>query len=285
MAAAPKQAYHVHITSRRRWLEFNLRELWQYRDLVLLFTRRSFQVSYRQTILGPLWLFLNPLITAVIYTFVFGEIARIHTDGVPHILFYLCSTTVWSFFSSCLTRNASTFTANARLFSKVYFPRLTVPVSNVLFALIQFGIQMLITAGFLVCYTLNGQVQPNWGAWTMVPVILLHLGLMGLGFGIIISSLTTKYRDLSFLVSFGVQLWMYATPIVYPLAHLADSPIKNLLRLNPLTAPIEAFRYAVLGRGTVDVPGILWSWAITSMVVMFGIMIFNRVEKTSVDTV
>ena len=279
------QTYHTHITSKHRLLDLNLKEVWQYRDLILLFTKRNFTVTYKQTVLGPAWLFLNPLISSIIYAFVFGGIAGIGTDGIPSILFYMCSNAIWIFFSTCVTKNATTFTANAGVFGKVYFPRLTIPISNVISSVIQFGIQMLMVMGFLVYYLVIGEVHPNWGAWLLIPVALLHLGLFGLGCGIVISSMTTKYRDLSILVGFGVQLWMYITPIVYPMSQLGDGLIKTILMVNPVTAPVEMLRYAILGQGTI-MPGYLaLSWGITIAVVLVGIMIFNKVEKTFMDTV
>lgn len=279
------QQYHIHITSKHKWFDLNLKEVWRYRDLILLFTKRSFTVTYKQTILGPAWIFLNPFITSVIYTFVFGGIAGMSTDDVPQILFYLCGNAIWAFFSSSVTNNASTFTANASVFGKVYFPRLTTPISNVLSSVIRFGIQMTMVIAFLAFYVARGTVHPNWWAWLLIPGVLLHLGLMGLGFGIIISSMTTKYRDLSILVGFGVQLWMYATPIVYPLSQLGDGLFKTILMVNPVTAPVEIFRYAVLGQGIIDFGCLALSWLITIIVIVFGVMVFNHVEKTFMDTV
>ncbi len=279
------QTYHTHITSKHRLLELNLKEVWQYRDLIWLFTKRNFTVTYKQTILGPAWLFLNPLISSIIYAFVFGGIAGIGTDNVPSILFYMCGNAIWIFFSTCVTKNASTFTANANVFGKVYFPRLTIPISNMLSSVIQFGIQMLLVMALLVYYVIKGAVNPHWLAWLTIPFVLLHLGLLGLGCGIVISSLTTKYRDLSILVTFGVQLWMYITPIVYPMSQLGDSIIKKLLMLNPVTAPIEVLRYAILGQGTVMPHYLVLSICITLVILLLGIMIFNKVEKTFMDTV
>ena len=279
------QQYHTHISSKHRWFDLNLAEVWRYRDLIVLFTRRSFVLTYKQTILGPAWIFLNPLISSIIYAFVFGGIAGIGTDGVPQLLFYLCSNAIWIFFSSCVTKNAQTFTANAGVFGKVYFPRLTTPISNVLASIIQFGVQMILVLVFLAYYLAKGAVSPNWWAWLLIPVALVHLGVMGLGFGIIISSLTTKYRDLAILVNFGVQLWMYATPIVYPLSQLGDGLMKTILLINPVTAPVELIRYAVLGRGTIVPAYLALSWAITILVAVFGVMLFNHVEKTFMDTV
>lgn len=283
--AYPTERYHTHISSKHRMLDLKLKEVWQYRDLIWLFTKRNFTVTYKQTILGPAWLFLNPLISSVIYAFVFGGIAGISTDGVPGLLFYMCSNAIWIFFSTCVTKNAGTFTANAGVFGKVYFPRLTIPLSNMISSIIQFGIQMLMVLALLVYYVVVGIVQPNWGVWLAIPVVLAHLGLLGLGCGIIISSLTTKYRDLAILVNFGVQLWMYITPIVYPMSQLDDGTIKTILMINPVTAPVELLRYAVLGQGAI-MPGYLaLSAAVTVAVVLFGIMIFNKVEKTFMDTV
>lgn len=280
-----KKEFHTHITSRHRWFDLNLKEVWQYRDLIWLFTKRDFAVTYKQTILGPAWIFLNPIISSVIYAFVFGGIAGIGTDGVPGILFYLTGNAIWNFFASCVTKNAGTFTSNAAVFGKVYFPRLTTPISNVLSAVIQFGVQMLLVLVLLVYYSAVGAVNPNWESWILVPVILLHIGLLGLGCGIIISSLTTKYRDLAILVTFGVQLWMYITPVVYPMSQLGDGLMKMVLMINPVTAPVELFRYAVLGQGTVMPSYLALSAGLTVIVLMIGIMIFNKVEKTFMDTV
>ena len=277
--------FHTHITAKHNWFDLNLKEVWQYRDLIVLFTKRSFALTYKQTILGPAWIFLNPFLTSIIYTFVFGGIAGMSTDGIPHILFYLCSNAIWVFFSGCVTKNASTFTANAGVFGKVYFPRLTTPISNVLSSVIQFGIQMLLVMIFLVYYVATGAISPNWWAWLLIPAVLLHLGVLGLGFGIIISSLTTKYRDLAILVTFGVQLWMYITPIVYPLSQLGDGLMKKILMINPVTTPVEAFRYAVLGQGTIVTSYYVISVIVTLIVAVVGVMIFNKVEKTFMDTV
>lgn len=280
---APK--YHTHITSERKWFELNLKEVWQYKDLIWLFTKRSFVLTYKQTVLGPAWIFLNPILTSIIYTFVFGGIAGMSTDGLPQILFYLSSNAVWSFFSSCITTNATTFTGNANVFGKVYFPRLTTPISNVLSAIIRFGIQMILVLVVLAYYVIKGEVHPNWEAWLLLPVVLLNLGMMGLGIGILISSMTTKYRDLTVLVGFGVSLWMYLTPVIYPLSQMGEGTFRTILLVNPVTAPTEIFRYAVLGQGTIVPEYVALSWAITILVTLFGIMVFNRVEKTFMDTV
>ena len=279
------QKYHTHISSNHKWFDLKLKEVWQYKDLIWLFTKRSFVVRYKQTVLGPAWLFLNPIITSFIFTFVFGGIAGMSTDGIPHMMFYLPSTAIWTFFASCVNTNATTFTANAGVFGKVYFPRLTTPISNVFSAVLEFGIQMVMVFGFWVFYIFTGQISPNYIALLLIPVVLIHLGIMGMGFGIIISSMTTKYRDLSVLVSFGVSLWMYATPVVFPLSTLGDGWMKTVLLINPVTMPVEIFRYAVVGKGTIEPLYLAVSCIFTIVVVLIGIIIFNKVERTFMDTV
>ena len=277
--------YHTHISAQHRLLNLNLKEVWKYRDLIILFTKRNFVVKYKQTILGPAWIFLNPLFSSIIYAFVFGGIAGIGTDGVPAILFYLTSNAIWLFFSTCVVSNARTFTENAGVFGKVYFPRLTTPISNMLSAIIQFFVQMILVGFFLVFFLIRGEVQPNWEAWFAIPVVLIHLGMFGMGCGIIVSSLTTKYRDLAILVDFAVQLWMYATPVVYPMSELGQGWMQTILMINPVTAPVELFRYAVLGQGSILPGALMLSGAVTIIVLLGGIMIFNKVEKTFMDTV
>ena len=285
MEEITNKQYHTHISSKHNLFSLNIKEVWQYKDLIVLFTKRSFTLTYKQTVLGPAWIFLNPLISSLIYAFVFGGIAGIGTDGVPSILFYLTSNAIWTFFASCVNKNATTFTSNAGVFGKVYFPRLTTPISNVLSSIIQFGIQLLLVIGFLVYYLAVGEVSPHWLAWLIIPIETIHLGLLGLGVGIIISSLTTKYRDLTVLVTFGVQLWMYITPIVYPMSQLNMGWMQTILMINPVTAPVEIIRYAILGQGTIMPIYLVISWVLTILVTFFGIMIFNKVEKTFMDTV
>ena len=285
MSEMTQSSYHIHISSKHRWLQLNLKEVWQYRDLIYLFTKRNFVVSYKQTILGPAWIFLTPLFSSIVQAFVFGGIAGIETDGVPMLLFYLCSNAVWTFFSTCLTNNAGTFTENAYVFGKVYFPRLTTPISNILSCAIRFGVQMILVLLFMIYFLIRGEVFPHWAAWLLIPLELAHLGILGMGCGSIVSSMTTKYRDLGVLVGFGVSLWMYLTPIVYPLSIAAEGWMKTLLLINPVTVPVEIIRYAVLGKGTF-----LWgyyglSWMLTLAVAILGIMIFNKVERTFMDTV
>lgn len=277
--------YHIHISSQHKWYDLNLKEVWRYRDLITLFTKRNFVVSYKQTILGPAWIFLTPLFSSIVQAFVFGGIAGIETEGIPTLLFYLCSNAVWAYFSTCLTHNANTFTANAYVFGKVYFPRLTTPISNVLSSIIRFGIQMILVLIFMGYFLIQGTVHPNWLSWLWIPVELVHLGILGMGFGIIISSLTTKYRDLTVLVDFGVSLWMYLTPIVYPLSTVAEGWMKTALMCNPVTVSVELMRYAILGQGTVDWVFYGISWLVTLVVAVLGVMIFNKVERNFMDTV
>lgn len=285
MENTSQQLYHTHISSRHHLLDLRLKEVWQYRDLILLFTKRSFVVRYKQTILGPAWIFLNPLFSSIIYSFVFGGIAGISTEGVPSMLFYLCSNALWLFFSTCVVSNAKTFTENANVFGKVYFPRLVMPVSTVLSSAINFVVQFAMFLLFWVYYALTGQVTPHYEGIVLLPFILLYLGLLGLGCGIIVSSLTTKYRDLAMLVTFGVQLWMYITPVVYPLSTVSEGFLRTILMINPVTCAVETFRWIFLGAG--EMSGLFWgvSVAVMAAVVFVGVIIFSRVEKTFMDTV
>lgn len=276
--------YHTHISARRRLLDLQLKEVWRYRDLILLFTRRTFSVSYKQTILGPLWLFINPLLTALIYVVLFGRIAELSTDGAPQLLFYLAGTALWSFFSACVSRSAATFTANAPLFEKVYFPRLVVPISNMLCAAIQFGIQFLLVCTAAAYYTMQGAITPHFALWPLLPVLLAVVGVMGMGVGVLISALTTKYRDLSVLVGFGLQLWMYATPVVYPASALPDG-LSSILRWNPAAAPMELFRHIVLGTGTAEWGQMLLCTVFAAVLAILSAAVFNRVERSFIDTV
>ena len=279
------KAYHVHISPQKSRFDLKLDEVKQYKDLIFLFTKQSFAVSYKQTILGPLWLFLNPLLSSIIYTVVFGTIAGLSTEGVPKLLFYLVGNAFWGYFSSCLTDNQSTFVGHAHLFGKVYFPRLVVPLSDVLSNTIKLGIQLLLVSGFLIYYCITGAVTPKIAALPLIIPAVLQLGLLGMGCGIIASAMTTKYRDLTVLISFGVRLWMYATPVIYPLSQIPEGTIKKLVLLNPVTQPMEQLRYALLGVGTVSPLYSLLSWGITIVIVLAGILLFNRVERTFIDTV
>ena len=272
------------IKPKTGWFDINLKELVQYKDLIVMFVKRDFKTMYKQTILGPLWIIINPLMTTLMFTIVFGNIANISTDGMPQIVFYMLGTTVWTYFSSCLTKTSSTFTANAGIFGKVYFPRLVTPISTVISGLINFGVQFLMFLGFMAYFMIKGSpIEPN--LWILItPLLLVQLAALALGFGIIISSMTTKYRDLAVLVTFGVQLWMYATPVVYPASQIGGK-LKTLMMLNPVSPIVESFRYAFLGSGSIP-----WNYlgisVVTTLVVLFaGVVLFSRVEKTFMDTV
>ena len=272
------------IKPKTGWFDINLRELVQYKDLIVMFVKRDFKTMYKQTILGPLWIIINPLLTTLMFTIVFGNIANISTDGMPQIVFYMLGTTVWTYFSSCLTKTSSTFTGNAAIFGKVYFPRLVTPISTVISGLINFGVQFLMFLGFMAYFMIKGSpIEPN--LWILItPLLLVQLAALALGFGIIISSMTTKYRDLAVLVTFGVQLWMYATPVVYPASQIGGK-LKTLMMLNPVSPIVESFRYAFLGSGSIP-----WNYlgisVVTTLVVLFaGVVLFSRVEKTFMDTV
>lgn len=279
------ELHHTHITACRGWFDINLKELWQYRDLIAMFVKKDFSLIYKQTILGPAWILLTPFITTVIYTIVFGNIANLSTDGVPKLLFYMAGNALWSFFAACINKTANTFRDNAHVFGKVYFPRLTKPISAVLSATINFGVQMLMFACFWMYFIAIGHVSPHWLTILVLPLVLLVMGGMALGCGIIVSSLTTKYRDLSIVVTFGVSLWMYATPVVYPLSTASEGWIRTVLLANPVTPLMELFRYMFLGQGQISAIGLMWSAVFTALVLMGGVLLFNRVEKTFMDTV
>jgi len=272
------------IKPKRPWFDINLAELWHHRDLIMLFVRRDFVAVYKQTILGPLWFFIQPLFTAIVFTIVFGRIAKIPTDGIPDLLFYLCGTVAWGYFASCLNATSNTFVNNAAIFGKVYFPRLVVPISVVLTNVLQFSIQFILFISFLLYFLFKGApVTPN--LWILAtPVILLQMAILSLGTGITVSSLTTRYRDLSFLMGFAVQLWMYATPIVYPLSQIPDK-YRLFFMLNPMSAVVEGFRFAFLGAGTIRPLEFALSWLITICIFFVGLMLFSRIEKTFMDTV
>jgi lipopolysaccharide transport system permease protein len=272
------------IRPRSGWLDINLEELWHYRDLILLFVRRDFVAIYKQTILGPIWFLLQPLFSTIVFTIIFGKIANIPTDGVPPPLFYMSGIVVWNYFASCLSGTSNTFVDNASIFGKVYFPRLAVPIAIVITNLMTFIIQFSIFLSFLLFFYLKGAtVKPNLLIF-LAPFLILQLGMLGLGFGIIVSSLTTKYRDLKFAVTFGVQLWMYATPIVYPMSQIPER-WRWLSALNPMSAVVEIFRYAFLGAGSVNPLYLFISLGVTLGVLAVGIMLFRRIEKTFMDTV
>ncbi|MFZ1322146.1 MAG: ABC transporter permease [Ignavibacteria bacterium] len=284
MSENSQEEWTLEIKPVSGWFNFHLKDVWRYRDLLMMFVRRDFVAVYKQTILGPFWFFLQPILTTITFTIVFGNIAKISTDGIPPILFYMSGIVSWGYFSDCLTRTSSTFVSNANIFGKVYFPRLVSPLSNVISLLMKFGIQLFLFICFLIYYSVNGaNVNPNWYI-LLTPVLLLLMAGLGLGFGIIVSSLTTKYRDFSFLVSFGVQLLMYATPVIYPLSALPEK-YKWIVLANPMTAIIDTFRFAYLGAGTLNAGNLIYSSIFMVVIMSIGIVIFNRVEKTFMDTV
>ena len=273
------------IEPQRRLFDLHLRDLWRYRDLVLLFVRRDFVAVYKQTILGPLWYLIQPIFTTVIFTFIFGSIAKLSTDGLPQFLFYMSGTVVWSYFADCLTKTSDTFVNNYQLFGKVYFPRLAVPVAILISSLITFLIQFALFLAFIVFFLVRGTaLQFNWHWIAAAPILIFIMAGLGLGLGITVSSLTTKYRDLRFLVQFGVQLLMYATPVIYPVSSI---PLRFqwIILANPMTPIVETFRYAFLGAGDANIGHLLYSFGFMVVVVIIGSIIFNRIEQTFMDTV
>jgi lipopolysaccharide transport system permease protein len=280
-----EKEWDVIIKSDRKLWHFGFSELWRYRDLVMLFVRRDFVANYKQTVLGPLWHIIQPLLTTLTFTIIFGNIAGLSTDGSPKILFYLSGIIAWSYFSLGLTKTSSTFVANAHIFSKVYFPRLSVPVSVVISNLISFGIQLLTFGGFLL-YFVFVEGYSFQGNFTLIflPVLLVLMAFLALGAGILVSSLTTKYRDISFLVGFGVQLMMYFSPVIFPL-DTVNGNLKYLLLANPMTPIIEAFRYSLLGTGEFNWMHIAYSFTVTLIFLFGGVIVFNKVERSFNDTV
>jgi len=266
------------------WFELHLGDLWRYRDLVSLFVRRDFVSLYKQTILGPLWFIIQPLLTTLTFTLIFGNIARLSTDGLPKILFYLSGITAWSYFSDCLMKTSDTFNGNSSLFGKVYFPRLAVPMSIVISNLIKFGIQLGLFLGFYFYFLAKGaEIHVTW-ALLLLPVLVLLMAALGLGSGIIVSAMTTRYRDFRYLVQFGTQLLMYSTPVIFPLSKLPEQ-YRWIMLANPMTPVIETFRFAFLGTGTFSWPLLGISAAATTLILAAGVLLFNRVEKTFMDTV
>jgi lipopolysaccharide transport system permease protein len=279
-----KNEWDMIIRPQRSWWDLRLGELWRYRDLIWLFVWRDFVAYYKQTILGPLWYLIQPILTTVVFTVIFGNIAKLSTDGLPPFLFYLAGNTVWSYFSTCLVNTSNTFTQNAAIFGKVYFPRLAIPVSVIISNIISFGIRFGVFLAFMVYFILTGATfRPTW--WILLlPFFLLLMAGIGLGLGIIISSLTTKYRDLQQLVGFSVQLLMYAAPVIYPLSTV-QGVWRWLLIANPITPVIEVFRLAFLGISSLEPIYLLYSAAFMLVVLLIGVLIFNHVEATFMDTV
>jgi lipopolysaccharide transport system permease protein len=272
------------IEPRTGLLDLRLAEIWRYRDLVMMFVRRDFVANYKQTILGPLWFFLQPLLTTLTFVLIFGRVAGLSTDGLPMMAFYLAGITIWNYFAETLNKTASVFRDNAQMFGKVYFPRLTMPVSIVISNLVRFGIQfglfLLVWAYF---FLYKGAIQPNLYI-LLTPLLVFIMGLLGLGFGMIISALTNKYKDLIFLLTFGIQLAMYATPVIYPVSSLSDK-YKWLIMANPMAPIVETFRFAFLGSGTFSWVYLGYSFGFSIIALLLGTIIFNKVEKSFTDTV
>ncbi len=275
------------IKPREKLLQLNLREVWDYRDLCSLFVRRNITTQYKQTVLGPLWYVIQPMITVVMYMVVFGGIAKIPTDGLPQPLFYLGGICMWQYFNDCLTKTSSTFTANASIFGKVYFPRLIMPISTVLSNLLRFAIQFGLFLAVYAIYQIwiiPGEIHTNWYA-LLIPLLVLMLAGLALGFGILFSSMTTKYRDMQLLLDFFVRLWMYATPVIYPMSVITNDKLRMIMSLNPLTGIVEAFKYGMLGEGQFSWGMLGYSFIFMIVLLTIGIVIFNRVQRTFMDTV
>ena len=291
------ETWDLEIKPQSHLLDINLREVWRYRDLLWMFVKRDFTAQYKQTILGPLWHFIQPLFTTVVFLVVFTNIAKISTDGVPPVLFYMSGITIWNYFSSCLNATSNTFVANAGIFGKVYFPRLVIPLSTVMSNIVKFGIQFLLLLAAMLWFKLApstpstplplaDKFNPStFTSLTLIPAIILIMAGLGLGLGIIISSMTTKYRDLTVLIGFAVQLLMYATPVVYPLSTITSDKLRFWITLNPLTPLVEAFRYAMLGVGSFNYASFGYSIGFMVITLIIGLLIFSKVEKTFMDTV
>ena len=280
-----EKGWTMIIRPQEKLWKVNLGEIWAYRDLIELFVKRNIVVQYKQTILGPLWYLIQPILTVIMNMVVFGGIANMSTDGVPQALFYLAGNVCWFYFSDCLNQTSSTFVANQGMFGKVYFPRMVVPISTVLSNLLRFGIQVGLFVAFWLYYFATGSdISLNW-AILLVPVLVFMLAGLGLGFGILISSFTTKYRDLTILFTFVVQLWMYATPIVYPISMVTNEKLRTIIMLNPMTSIIEAFKYATLGQGYFSWSALGYSFAFMTILLVWGIVVFNKVQRSFMDTV
>ncbi|MCW8896656.1 MAG: ABC transporter permease [Flavobacteriales bacterium] len=275
--------WDIIIQPKRSVLDINLKQLYNYKDLLFLFVKRDVITIYKQTILGPIWFFVQPILTMVIYVFVFGKIANISTDGIPQPLFYLSGIIIWNYFSSCFSLTANTFTGNAGIFGKVFFPRLIVPLSQIISNLIKFFIQFLLFLTVFFYYLSNNTVNPSY-LIILLPLLLLIIAGLGLGFGLIFSSLTTKYKDLKFLMQFGVQLLMYATPIIYPLSTIPEK-YQFWIKLNPITHIIETFKTAFLGSGQLSTNGLIYACVFTLITLTLGVLIFNKTEQKFMDTV
>ena len=280
-----KEQWTLVIGPHDKLWHVDFREIWKYRDLISLFIKRNIVVQYKQTILGPLWYIIQPVLTVIMNMVVFGGIAGMSTDGMPQVLFYLAGNVCWFYFSDCLNQTSKTFVDNQSMFGKVYFPRLVVPIATVLSNLLRFGIQMgLFVILYIYYFVSDSPICPNWYI-LLIPVFVIMLAGLGLGFGILVSSLTTKYRDLTILFTFLVQLWMYATPIVYPISMVPEGKLRMLLLANPMTSIIEAFKYATLGQGYFSWTVLGYSFVFMIVLLLIGVVIFNKVQRSFMDTV
>lgn len=279
----PQQQWTETIESNHSLFDLKLKEVWRYKDLVYMFVKRDFVSGFKQTILGPLWFFINPIFTTIVFVFVFGNIAKLSTDGIPQVLFYLAGITLWNYFSSCLTGTSNIFTANASIFGKVYFPRLVMPITIVISNLMKFGVQFMLFLAVWIFYFSKGQIQPN--IWILAtPFLIVLMAIFALGVGMIFSALTTKYRDLQMLLTFGVSLMMYATPVIYPVSSITGV-WKKLAYYNPLTGIFECFKYGWMGSGEFTLEMLLISTGIILVLLVIGTVTFNKVEKSFMDTV
>lgn len=282
---AQEKEWDLIIEPKNKWYQLDVASLWKYKDLLLLLVRRDFVAVYKQTILGPIWFFIQPIITTLTFTVIFGNIANISTNGIPTMLFYLSGITLWTYFADCLNKTSNTFVANAGVFGKVYFPRLIVPLSVLVSNLVKFTIQLVLFLGIWIYYLVtSNDVNPHYGYIILFPLLVLMMAGLGFGFGILISSLTTKYRDFTFLVGFGVQLLMYASPIVYPLSIVPDK-YKWIVLANPVSSIIESFKFIFLGNGLFSWMNLAYSFAFMLVVILLGMLTFNKVEKSFMDTV
>ena len=280
-----RQYWTMRIRPHEKLWHVDFREIWRYRDLIELFVRRNIVVQYKQTILGPLWYLIQPILTVIMNMVVFGNIAKMSTDGMPQALFYMAGNICWFYFSDCLSQASSTFTANQDMFGKVYFPRLVVPIAVVISNLLRLAIQTgLFAALYFYFYAVGANIAINWTI-LLLPLFVTMLAGLGLGFGILISSMTTKYRDFTILFTFIVQLWMYATPIVYPISMVPEGMLRTLILANPMTSIIEAFKYATLGQGYFSWLALGYSFAFMSLLLLFSVAIFNKVQRNFMDTV
>lgn len=284
MGKTDEKEFDLTIEASHSILDLRFREVWNYRDLLMMFVKRDFISFYKQTILGPLWFFIQPLFTTLVFTFIFGNLAGMSTDGLPQPLFYLAGITAWNYFAECLTKTSTVFKDNANIFGKVYFPRLILPLSIVVSNLVRFVVQFLLFLCMIGYYWTKG-FTPNVSAYLLLfPLLVLLMALLGLGLGLVITAMTTKYRDLAFLVLFGVQLLMYATTVIYPLS-AAPENLKRIIELNPMTPLIEGFRFIFLGAGEFSISSLLYSATATLVIFLLGVVIFNKTEKTFVDTI